>query len=78
MVGINEDIYIVTKAPNSGTSTVYLKPAPHFDGSNYHAGECCDPSIRERQSPGQRSAMAGDISVSGNEAIIRTYAHIFM
>ena len=77
MVDTNADLYIVIKAPNSGTSTVYLKSAPHWDGSTSTLEEVATLQFGSGNLPGNRSATAGDISVDGDEALIRTYSNVF-
>ena len=78
MVDMNGDVYIVTKAPNSGTSTVYLKAAPHWDGSTTTLEQVATLQFGSGSLPGNRSATAGDISVDGDDALIRTYSNVFM
>jgi len=78
MVDTNEDVYIVTKAPSTGTSTVYLKVAPHWDGSVSSLEEVATLQFGSGTLPGNRSATAGDISIDGDEALIRSYSHVFM
>jgi len=77
MVDINQDIYIVTKAPNTGTSTVYLKAAPHQDATTTTLQSVATLQFGSGSLPGNRSATAGDISVDGDEALIRTYSNVF-
>lgn len=78
MVDANEDIYIVTKALTSGTSRVYLKDAPHLNGSTTTLEQVATLQFGSGSLPGNRSATAGDISVDGDEALIRSYSNVFM
>ncbi len=78
MVDRNGDLYIVTKAPTSGTSTVYLKAAPHWGGSTTTLEEVATLQFGSGNLLGSRSATAGDISLNGDEALIRTYSNVFM
>jgi len=78
MVDMNGDLYIVTKAPNTGTSTVYLKAAPHSDRSNSTLEKVATLQFGSANLPGNRSATAGDISIDGDKALIRTYSNVFM
>ena len=78
MVDTNGDIYIVTKAPTSGTSRVYLTAAPHLNGSVTTLEQVATLQFGSGSLPGNRSATAGDISVDGDEALIRSYSNVFM
>jgi len=78
MVDVNQDIYIVTKAPSTGTSTVYLKAAPHQDATTTTLQNVATLQFGSGSLPGNKSATAGDVSVDGDEALIRTYSNVFM
>lgn len=78
MVDANGDIYIVTKAPTSGISSVYLKASPHSPNSTTTLENVATLQFGSGNLPGNRSATAGDFSVSGSQALIRTYNRVFL
>ncbi len=78
LVDTNSDVYIVTKAPSTGTSRVYLKAAPHVVGTTTPLTLVATLEFWGDDLPGDRAATAGDISVRGTEAVIRTYDHVFL
>lgn len=78
MVDTNGDLYVVTKAAISGTSYVFRKAAPHSPSTTTTMTRVATLQFGSGNLPGNRAATAGDISVSGNQAIIRTYDHAFL
>jgi hypothetical protein len=77
MVDSNGDLYIVTKDMGAGTSIVYRR-AVTDDPSNPVLTPVATLHFGSTQLPGSPGATAGDISVYGTAAVIRTHDHIFM
>lgn len=78
MIDPDGTLYIVTKNGATATSVIYTAKGPYTDQAPMPLTPIATLHFKTDELPGDGAATSGDISVRGDEALIRTYDHIFL